>query len=67
MVTVTGCVVPAISEGGVVGMNNLLTRVTPRPNKCPSLDVQDHVGDCAVASASKWKMKLEVSLLAVVS
>ena len=39
-------------------------RVTPRPNKFPSLDVQDHVGDWAVASASKRKMKLEVSLLA---
>ena len=39
-------------------------RVTPRPNKFPNLDVQDHVDDCAVASASKWKMKLEESLLA---
>ena len=47
-----------------MGLINPLMRVTPRPNKFPSLDVQDHVGDCAVASTSKWKMKLEVSLLA---
>ena len=64
MVAVTGCVVAGISGVGrsEVGLNNPLMRVTPRPNKFPSLDVQDHVGDCAVASTSKRKMK--VSLLA---
>ena len=45
-----------------MGLNNPLMRVTPRPNKFPSLDVQDRVGDWAVASTSKWKCK--VSLLA---